>query len=89
MLCVNALEEATQRCEHPRRGIAGKESYTNMERRRARSVGYRCVGRVGAARDSALDSTHAPQGIRHYAPTNLHNSLHDAVGERNRGGEKG
>jgi hypothetical protein len=84
ILWVSAPEETARRRGHPRRAIAGKESYTNTERWRARSVVYRGGRRVGAARDSALDSTHAQQGIQHRAPTILHNSLHDVVGERNR-----
>jgi hypothetical protein len=84
ILRVSAPEETARRSGHPRRAIAGKESYTNTERRWARSVVYRGAGRVGVARDSAPDSAHAQQGIRHCAPTILHNSLHDVVGERNK-----
>jgi hypothetical protein len=86
ILRVSTPKDTARRRSHQRRAIAGKESYTNTERRRVRSVGYRGAGRVGAARDSATDSAHAPQGIRHRAPTSLHNTLLDAVGERNRGG---
>jgi hypothetical protein len=40
ILRVSAPEDTARRRGHPRRTIAGKESYTNTERRRVRSVGY-------------------------------------------------
>jgi hypothetical protein len=81
---VSAPEETARQRGHSRRAIAGKESYTNTERRRARIVVYRGAGWVGATRNSAPDSAHAQQGIWHRASTILHNSLHDVIGERNR-----